>query len=326
MRQCRFHVLLAAVFALALLSVYCGSDRTTGTTDGNGADAISLELVSSVDGLVAEDVVVVGHHAYIADDDSVLVIVDIADVTHPVVLGKVGRIGNENGIAVAVAGDYAYVAVEADGVYIVDTSQPSSPATVGILGGYAKDVAVVGSYAYVADQDYGLRVSDVSDPAAPTLVGGCPSYGPFGIAVAGNYAYCADNDSGLCIMDISDPASPVIVGQYLDLESTRHVDVQGDYAFVDDWETGPVVLDISDPSAPTLKSRFQGSCEHLKVDGNYVYVSMGYAGGLAVVDVSNPTQPALVDSISTPTRTSGLDVDDDYVYVAAGEKFLIYSK
>jgi len=222
---------------------------------------------------------------------------------------------------------YAYVAVESDGFFIIDISQPANPTIAAKFPGpYAKDIAVVGNYAYVADQDFGLRVVDVSNPATPVLVGSCSSDGPFGVAVAGDYAYCADNDSGFCIINISNPTAPVIVSRYLALESTRHVEVQGNNAFLADDGTGPVILDISNPSAPSLVSHFQSACKHLTLYDDYVYVAQGWEKGLAVIDISNLTQPRLAGSCSTPTITEGLDSDDNYIYVAANDQFLIYSK
>jgi hypothetical protein len=53
---------------------------------------------------------------------------------------------------------------------------------------------------------------------------------------------------------------------------------------------------------------------------------MGFPGGLAALSIAQITLPQLVDSTATPTRTVGLDVDADYVYVAADAQFLIYSK
>lgn len=314
---------IAALCLLGTLCVQCGHERNTGP----GPPVITLRPVGSLGGMSAEDVVVAGNLAYIADQDSVLTVVDITDRAAPVVLGSVGKTGTENGVAVDVAGNYAYVAVEADGVYIVDITQAANPMTVGIFpGAYAKDVAVVDTLAYVADQDYGLRIVDVSDKTAPVLLGSAPTDGPFGIAVAGHYAYCADNDSGFCAVNVSDPTAPVVVGRYGALQSTRHVEVQGDYAFLADDDKGPVILDITDPAHPALTASYPGPCAHLRVEGNYVYVSMGFPNGLAALGILQIAFPQLLDSVATPTMTAGLDVDSGYVYVAANEQFLIYSK
>ena len=288
-----------------------------------------MQLVGSLSGLEAEDVVVIGEYAYIANDRAQLAIVNIANPSAPALVGNVTPHGSGNAVSLAVSGDYAYVAVEADGLLIFDISQPTAPLFAGQFGpAYAKDVAVAGDYAYVADQDYGLRVVDVSNPSAPTLVGSASSDGPFGIAVSGNYAYCADNDSGMCIVDISNPAAPLRASQFTSsLSSTRDVAVQGNYVYLADDDEGPVIINVSNPSLPTLASRFVGDCLRLVVDGNFAYVAEGYPdGGVSVVNISSATSPDLADSCSTTSPTTGIAVDSNYVYVAADSMFLIYAK
>jgi len=112
----------------------------------------------------------------------------------------------------------------------------------------------------------------------------------------------------------------------MDLYSPREVKVQGNYAYVEEDDTGPVIIDISNPANPVQKSKYNGGCEHLEVSGQFVYVAQRWDNRLAVVDISNPSNPILADSITTPTSPCGVDVDDNYVYVAAQENFIIYSK
>jgi hypothetical protein len=323
MRRFPLAIRILLVCSGGLTGLGCGTDHSS----GSGQKSVSLQLVGSISNLFVEDVVVAGNLAYVADQDSVLLVIDVTDRAAPVVLGAVGKTGGENGVALALAAPYAYVAVEADGLYIVDVSQPGNPTTVGIFpGAYAKDVAVVGNLAYVADQDYGLRIVDVSDAAAPVLRGSAATDGPFGVAVAGHYAYCADNDSGFVVVDVTNPTAPFVVGRYRALQSTRQVAVQGNYAFLDDHEAGPVILDVSNPAYPRLAASYPGLCQHLRADGDFLFVSMGYPNGLAAFDISHSTSPALLDTVATPTITEGLDVDADYVYVAANQQFLIYSR
>jgi hypothetical protein len=51
------------------------------------------------------------------------------------------------------------------------------------------------------------------------------------------------------------------------------------------------------------------------VSGSYVYVA-DYGSGLQVVDVSNPTSPAIVGSVDTPGEAWSVAVSARYVYVA----------
>lgn len=86
-----------------------------------------------------------------------LVVVDIADPSHPQVRGETQALP---GIVhdVQVAGNLAYVADEAGGLRVIDVSNPAAPQKLGFARTPegAKCVQVVGDLAYVADADDGL--------------------------------------------------------------------------------------------------------------------------------------------------------------------------
>lgn len=58
-----------------------------------------------------------------------------------------------------------------------------------------------------------------------------------------------------------------------------------------------------------------GSAWDVKVVGNYAYVALG-AGGLAVIDVSNPTNCAQVGGYNTSGYAYGVAVSGNYAFVA----------
>lgn len=58
-----------------------------------------------------------------------------------------------------------------------------------------------------------------------------------------------------------------------------------------------------------------GSAHDVKVVGNYAYVALG-AGGLAVIDVSNPTNCVRVGGYDTSGSAYWVAVSGDYAYVA----------
>jgi hypothetical protein len=157
-------------------------------------------------------VAIQGQYAYIGVGPH-LVILDIGDPAHPVLVGQTDPLPRVV-FDVAVAGNYAYVAAFISGLRIIDISNPAEPVEVGSIEiwGNPVSVAVVGSYAYVVDLLAGLWIIDVSDPAVPVQVGhySTPAMAR-GVAVAGPYAYLTD-DGGLWILDISDPEAPTLAG------------------------------------------------------------------------------------------------------------------
>lgn len=119
-----------------------------------------------------------------------------------------------------------------------------------------------------------------------------------------------DFDGGIAIYDVSDPRNPVLVYNHRsnDLETMQEAHgygfSEGKLAYC--TFTGIIVLDISDLSAPQkLGSLFLGTeggynhaCWSIAYQAPYAYVGTG-TGGLHVVDLTDPTNPVLVSSLST---------------------------
>ena len=154
-------------------------------------------------------VVVSGVYAYIADGNSGLRIINVADPMRPAEIGFYDTPGIANDVVVS--GTFAYLADDFYGLRIVDVSDPTHPREVGAWSGTALCVALAGSYAYVGTWD-GMHVIDVSNPASPQHTGFIGTIrGVFGLAAAGHYAYAGtprnagDYHKGLWIIDVSDP-------------------------------------------------------------------------------------------------------------------------
>ncbi len=195
--------------------------------------------------------------------------------------------------AVEVAGDFVFVASGGFGLSVVDVTNLQAPVLVAQLAtaGSANDVRVAGSVAFVAE-DVGLQLVDVSDPAHPARLGSLsyPEGEQVRLAVGGNRVYLADLNFGLHVVDVTNPMRPVEVGS-LPLAGT--------------------------PRAVSLGGTGLGG---FGLTGSYAVVACG-DGGVAVVDVSDPTAPVLVGT--TPAdqpRAGSVVVRGHYAFVAAGEE------
>ncbi len=187
------------------------------------------------------------------------------------------------------------------GVQIIDISTPSSPLAVSSVrdnvGGFdtlrepsgITTVKINGStYVLVAAgmDDHGVQIIDISTPAAPTAVSSVTD----GDADGNGDIF----DELLVAMDIT----TVKIGA-------------ATYALVAaSWDDGVQIIDISTPAAPTATSSVTegGAFEELRGASNITTVQIGAAtyalvaayldGGVQIIDITNPTTPTAVSSIS----------------------------
>jgi hypothetical protein len=268
----------------------------------------------------AEGLAVSGTHAYVADADSGLQVIDIADPANPRIVGSVDTPGNA--ASVVISGTYAYVADYGSGLQVIDITDPENPQIVGGVDtpGSAYDVAISGGYAYVADYTSGLQVIDVTNPLSPQIVGGLNTGGyREGIAVSGSCVYLVGGTPDLLVIDVSSPESPHTVGSVNTPDYARDVAVSGSHAYVaDDW-SGLQVIDITNPASPQIvgSTDTPGNAQGVVVSGTLAYVADGYS--LQVIDITDPASPQIVGGVFAWGSRDVVVVPAGFAYVAAAE-------
>jgi hypothetical protein len=185
-------------------------------------------------------------------------------------------------------------------------------------GQYSVNVRVAGDYAYVAHYADGLLVYNVSDPTVPAMVASAPASAGYWNDVklyekdGQRFALMASSREGLVVVDVTDPLAPTQVATLFPTgENVHTLAVEGDYAYL--ATMGPRgqygsldIVDIHDPLNPVEL----GSWSSQESGGSFVhdlYVRDGIAylctweGGLALVDVSDPTAPTMVGQVDYDT-------------------------
>lgn len=268
----RTHLLrLFSFFALAVVTALVGSGKFSDVeaeSQVSAVDDIEFELLGHLLGGDSRAVAVEAPYAYFGLGNH-LQVVDISDLEHPVAVASLEAPGEAYSIeSIALFAGKAYI-VTTD-LWIVDIADPLNPLTVATYEtpAYPFKVEVVASgssaYAYLADAE-GLETIDVSDPANPTQIAYLAAEYDFltDFAVQGTVVYMADIEfpasGGLRIVDLFDPTNPVELG----------------------W------LPQSDVSAVAL---------HEVGSTRYAFLSTSYGNELLTVDVTDPTNPAIVAS------------------------------
>ncbi len=266
----------------------------------------------------ARHLFVAGNHAFLADGEEGLQVVDISDPANPAIIGTVDTPGLAYGVTVA--GNVAYVADADSGLQVIDISTPSSPVIVGsmITPGKSWHAAIEGDVAYVADHTGGLLAVDISDPANPALIGSVATADrALRVAVAGNVAYVADYVGDLQVVDITDPTNLAIIASVDLPDIVRDVTVAGDVAYVAGHWSGVEALDISDPTNPILIGSLVTPNRAMGVttSGDMIYVA-DYESGLLAIDITDPADLQLMGCADTEDLAWGVVVAGDVAYVA----------
>ena len=280
------------------------------------ADSLNVRLVGTIDTPgSAMKLALSGQYLYVADSDSGLLVISIADPRHPVEVGHCAMPSSVNDVVVN--GSYAYVADGDSGLGVISIADPSHPVEVGHCyspGGAW--VAVSGDYAYLAG--IGLRVISITDPTHPVEVAYPDSGETHDVDAGGSYVYVAAGAS-LLVFSVIDPTHPVKIGECSTFENNYGVTVNGEYAYCPYVGTFGIIS-VADPAHPSEVAWLYvgGPVLGVTVSGDYAYVAC--CGGLRVILVSDRANPIYAGHYwGTSDRARDVAVAGNLIYVAQRE-------
>lgn len=273
----------------------------------------SMPLVAPPTGIAVS-----GSYAYVANQNEGLLIIDVTNPAIPQLAGKFDP-NDENAFAVDIMGATAllsYVASnESKAVLAVDVSNPVAPREVSRYAPRASvvDISVAGNSAVLSEGEYGVEVVDLSDISQMKRLGTYATGGETErLDLSGNHAYLAEGLIGLRIVDITNPAAPRETSNYQTTGLAKDVEVKGNLAFV--ASQGLEIIDVTDPSRPVRISYYdttgRGAAAAVALYSNYAIV--GLSTRVEIIDVSNPSVPAMVGSI--PIIATRINVRGNYAF------------
>ena len=230
------------------------------------------------------------------DADFGIVLADVTDPAHPVVLSEYFESGWRGVHNLFPYNDRIYLAhTNSPGISILDISTPDDPVKTGFwrsddFSNVVHDIFIRDGLAFVSDfADFsgGLIILDLENPDDPQVLSGMKfDQGLHSAWKEGDYVY-ANQEFGsweqpLRAIDVSNPRSPVEVGTFT--------------------AGGPPDVEILGPHNPHAREGFQ----------YWAY----YDAGLRVFDLSNPSQPVQVGYYPTSLAWGAHAHDDGVVYVA----------
>lgn len=250
-------------------------------------------------------------------------------------------------VRLAAAGSRLLVADPGRGLRVFDTDAMSSPIHAGRLDLTFDEVWAVdvdGGVVFLAD--HGLRLVDLDANSGPAIVGAYELDTPMvfdptaGLVVehdrvvwdvaaeAGAVAVLATEEGVLDVVDVSVAERPVALGQ-LEIdnlaESGWRLALSGSLAAaVGNAPDGLVLVDLSDPSHPIEAGRCSpsGRPSDIAIRGDLAFVAVGPwpsepdRGGLDIVDISDPSAPAVVSTLAFDLPTLAVAVDGNLAVAA----------
>lgn len=274
-------------------------------------------------GVVANQVV--GDYSYLVTGKD-LAIFNVQNPSSPIRVSSLTNIGS--GIkAIAIFGDRAYITSNVTNqVLVVNVANPASPYVENTLTDVTSPTAIKiqGRYAYVTGSS-GFHVFDLGYATGPHAIAHLFSGNTTrDVAIMGKYAYLTMGVK-VQVVDISDPYSPQAVSFYVSSGSPGTIVAQGGYLYVGDTAVSSfdVLTATTTPSYVTTKvtGGIVSLPNGLALQGNYLYVAAAGYEFLDAFDVSSPSGPVGVKSLSlggsgVATQAS-VQVVGHYAYVGS---------
>jgi hypothetical protein len=260
--------------------------------------------------------------------------VAIFDMQSGIPGAPVSTIAGINAVDVTRAARYLYVVVDSIGVDIYDNQDPSSAVFVTTIPiPTAKHVEAWGVHLFVAAGDAGLIIVDIADHTAPSIIATVAGIVAEDVVLYSHYqmgrafaarAYVADSGFGVHVIDLLPEFSaprlregiilPGAVGldtysRYV-IADTTTPSREHDYLYVAAGDAGLYIFDITEPNEIVEAGSLTGLggpvvdvqvSSQLAPPGVEDYaVLANQTAGLQLVNVTDPSNPALVTAVAAP--------------------------
>ncbi len=272
----------------------------------------------------ARDVVVTATHAFAADGDRGLIVMDLKDLADISRVADLDTAGDA--MALALDGSRLYIA-DGSGLRIVDVADPETPALLGSLDlpGEVQDLALSGSRVWLAAGTAGLLMVDAADPAQPRLALSLPE-APLmanAAAVAGGRLYVADGNLGLLDFALDAGGLAGAHGRLALPGTPAELELAGNRALVAARTGGLQVVDLSRPGVPRAAVKLEPAGRRVNdvalADGQAAMLDAPAGGGkhgLHLLDLADGAEPRIQGSSLTLSLAYDLALSGDRAYVA----------
>ncbi|MCI0514644.1 T9SS type A sorting domain-containing protein [candidate division KSB1 bacterium] len=334
--QNKLHKLLSrSGFLKKLLLFFLGSGFTFILM---AQDSVSIKPVCQFGGYMASIAMPPGAgRCLYSGEGSGLGVWDVSDPAHPVFAGGLPLLATDvTDIQFDSTGQLAYL-VNGAGLQIVSLVDSTRPVLVGTLATSNKAICValvkpdpdVTYVVFGAGQswpDGRLSVVDITDPAYPIEVGGVAIDGyPQSLSVVGSRIYVAVTGAGLEVYDMDAAGMLQKTGSYKTPGNAGQVRVVNSVAYVTVEFKGLYLLNVTNPANITLIATAEpgSNIRDVQVVGATAFTVEGNRGNFGVFDVTTPSAPVRIASITLGWFAGRIALHDGYAYVACAGNGLV---
>jgi hypothetical protein len=270
----------------------------------------------------AASVTVIEDRAYLAAGD--LHVLDISTPTAPQELSSHYTPGFATDVVVS--GERAYVADSEGGLRVLNVADSSFPVEVGFYDTPRRAIALAlaGEHVYLADEEGGLVVLHYTDGGEPFISGRVADTNgqplpDMVVSITGEDSATTNDDGVYTFNDVEPGTYTVSIAYtpyYTFTPSSRVVTVPPNATAQNFLATATSSYNVE------LLGQLDTSGDSIASEGRYAYLST--ATGFLVIDMVNPSSPAIVGEAEFTERGAGLAVEGHYVYAASDGSIYIF--
>jgi len=281
----------------------------------------------------ANDVIVDGNYAYIAQGEGGLAIYNIVNPNNPILIfnstdldGYSTKIVKDNNMIYLAAGGSGFNMVNiSDMNNIIEKNQD--------INGKLVNLHVMEDFLIASVSESGIKIANIANTATNNYIDQLGNTHPDGFvrglttSVDKSKMFVATGEIGLSLYDISffdDGYGTYPLLSSINLPGYAEsvvLDEVNQVAYVACGDKGLQVVDYSDTSNIKVIGSYDsaGYAKEIFFENGKVYIT---ASGLQIYDVSSPSNPKIIGIVDTEYAL-GVTVDANYIYVADKEEGLI---
>jgi hypothetical protein len=282
----------------------------------------------------AQDVVVGGNYAHVAQGEGGLMTIDITDPSNPTNVSFITEDVRGYSRAIVKYADNVYLAAGSFGFSSVNVADPANPVVTAqnISMKPAQEAVILNDWMFSALSEQGIQVARLDDSGFPDICGKTSVQGySNGVAVNSDMTrlFVATGELGLSILDISEFEDGwgiyPTVGWINTIGYAHSVAIVEEFhlALVASGAGGLVIIDYSDLDNLNVVGTFNTDDDafDVKVDNGLAYVT-AEDGGFYVVSVNNPARPVAKAHLQM-SKALGLCFNDTHIFIADEEDGLV---